>query len=449
MYYILQKRWWERRLTYDMNTWLLSIFTQTYEKKFLHWYRRTFSVSEIEQNVALQLCFGALLLVFLFVFSQWINAQALTIEAVTTGTHVCKPYFQDCGALYFLEALPQGYSQNIFYLFLFVLIGGAVLAAAKKEWIIAHMSMTLIWIWTFLVVYVLTDQLGGNYDYYLVWLTFVLLFLPHKLFFIKATLAIFYFAAATIKYDEGWILGTYFTAMQTGLPIFPDTFTPFITLAVVTMQTVGVWLLFSGHRLTQRLALLYFALFHFYSLILVGYRYPLTVLPILVIVFGLYYVRQPLPPLKSGWPGFVLLGVILALQVSPYLIAGDHKYTMEGNKYGLYMFEANHQCRSVVALVATDGTTNESTYDSASARNRCDPYAVWFRLQQLCTAGGEALARITWQMDHSINGGPFYRIVDTTNACDLEYKPFTHNQWIKDPELGAPIVGYPYQNYYR
>jgi len=68
-------------------------------------------------------------------------------------------------------------------------------------------------------------------------------------------------------------------------------------------------------------------------------------------------------------------------------------------------------------------------------------------LQQICKRD-ESIDHILWQFDHSTNGGPFYRIVDENNICQLEYKPFSHNTWIKTPKEGAPIMGYPVKNLY-
>ncbi len=86
--------------------------------------------------------------------------------------------------------------------------------------------------------------------------------------------------------------------------------------------------------------------------------------------------------------------------------------------------------------------------EMALARHRCDPYEEWFAIQQRCLRDTE-VARIGWTLDHSINGGPFYRIVDEKDACALRYRALGHNEWIRPPEGGAPVVGYPVENIYR
>jgi hypothetical protein len=423
------------------------IFTHPLEQRFFNWYRRIFSIEEIENSIVLQWMFGAMLFVFFIAFSSWIRSSAVTIEAVSAGAQRCWPYFQSCGDWYFLHSLPDGYSQTILYMFFFGLMVLIVFLMKYKEWVLAHILMSILFVWEVLLLFFLTNGLAGNYDYYHVILTFVLLFLPLKVFFLKLILVLFYFLAATIKIHDGWILGSYFTSLKTGLPIFPDALTPLITNFVIFMQIVGVWFLLSKNKVYQRLALFYFVVFHLYSGILVEYRYPATVLPTLLILFGPMYEWTKVPLHKRAIAGWILIASLFFFQSLPFMIAGDHKITLEGNKYGLYMFEANHQCISQTEIVFTDDKKEEKYKESRSARNRCDPYARWFQLKQLCSRN-PSIKSISWTFDHSINGGPFYRIVNTEDACQLSYKAFSHNEWIVTPQDGAQPVGTPVKNVY-
>ena len=92
-----------------------------------------------------------------------------------------------------------------------------------------------------------------------------------------------------------------------------------------------------------------------------------------------------------------------------------------------------------------NGDTNTRVQTNAVARNRCNPYNYMFLIRQRCE---EDVERIAWHFDHSINGDPFLRIVDVENACDLEYKPFSRNSWIKSHEDEPEVIGLPVQNYY-
>jgi len=423
------------------------IFTSLWEQKFLTLYRKFFSISEIETTPLLQWSFGALLLTYFVTFYYYSQTGFATTEAYLQNNFMCWPHWQTCGEYYFLSNLPYGYSQGILYVFLFFVILLIVGTIWKKDWVLAHLLLSILFFWKFFVVFFYTSMGGGNFNYYDIIFTIILLWLPYKLFFLKLSFVLLYFLAATIKIHEGWILGTYFTQLKTGLPIFPDWLTPLFTNAVIFMQIIGAWFLLSSKMVLQRLSLFYFISFHLFSGIIVFYRYMISTLPLLLILFGPRYTHTPVPLDKKSIIGWLFMLLLFCFQFIPLTIEGDQKMTMEGNQYGLYMFEANHQCITQSTIYEKNGESRQLYRESFSARERCDPYRSWFRIQQLCKRDSN-IATITWQFDHSINGGAFHRIVDTNNACALDYKPFTHNEWIKLPKNNPEIIGYPVKNVY-
>lgn len=403
---------------------------------------------EIESNKILQWALGALIFNYFLVFSVWVRDSLITPEAVSALWYRCPPYFQSCDVLYFLHALPDGYSQTIFYMCLFTLLLWVVYLLSQKEWRRAQIALLFPFAWHFLNVFVFTTLYAGNYEYYVFIFGVILLFLPHKEFFLKLSLVVFYMLSSFAKIHPAWIEGGYFTALKLGLPVFPDWSIPFWTNLVMGMEMVGAWFLFSKNQLLQRGVLLFFITFHLYSGIFVEYRYPATVLPFLLITFGPWYRHTPVPLDKRSmfaWGFFILL---FFCQISPKLISGDEKLTLEGNQYGLYMFESNHQCISTVKTYYEDGTSIEGARVYVSARYRCDPYTHWFWLHQVCERNA-AIQRMSWTFDHSINGGPFLRVVNVPDVCSLTYKPFSHNEWIKRFEDNPEIIGYPVQNYFH
>lgn len=411
-------------------------------------YRRLFSISEIESQPILQLVFGATVFSYFLTFYAWIGSSTITLDAVARGTYVCKPYFQECAQWYFLRALPNGYSQSTLYMLLF----GSLLMVAyfmyRKEWVKAHLALLPAFIWHVLVVFMLTDLNIGNYDYYLAIFALIILFIPHKEFFLKLGLVLFYFLYTSAKIHETWILGSYFSALKTGLPLFPDWAIPVWTNLVIFMEMVAAWFLLSRNETLQRSVLAFFVGFHLYSGILVEYRYPATVLPTLFILFGPLYRHTPVPLDRKAVAGWSLVTLLFFAQMAPLMIQGDEKLTLEGNSYGLYMFEANHQCISTVRYIYVDGEVQERRGESISSRNRCDPYHAWFRIRTRCRANDMAISRAEWTFDHSINGGPFLRIVDVADACALSYNPFGRNPWIRTEKDNPPVIGYPVENVY-
>lgn len=410
-------------------------------------YKKLFSIREIEEHTILQWVFGATIFSYFLAFDQWMRSAALTTDAVARGAHVCRPYFQSCGDWYFLRALPEGYTQNIFYMALFATLVASVYFLARKDWVKAHAALLPSFLWHGTGVFLLSDIFVANYEYYLFFFAFILLFFSHKEFFLKLTVVFFYFLSTAAKLHESWILGTYFSALKTGLPLFPDWSIPFWTNLVIFMEMIGAWFLLSSRPLLQRGALAFFVAFHLYSGLFVWFRYPATVLPTILILFGPMYRKTPVPLDRRAIPGWLLIIAFFFAQLTPLMIPGDEKLTLEGNKYGLFMFEANHQCVSSTRVVRANGESAESRLEGISARDRCDPYWFWFRLQTRCKERG--VERIEWTLDHSINGSPFLRIVDEQNACALSYKPFSHNAWIKTEKDNPVIIGYPVENIYE
>lgn len=442
-------------------------------------YYRIFSIAEIESHQILQWMMGAILLFFFVTFYTWASSFTITTQNVRDGRAVCWPYFQNCADWYFLTGLPDGYSQTTLYMACYGIMLLVVYWMWKKNWTAAHAGILLMYLWKMLVVFFFSYLGGFQFDYYHLIFTTVFLFAKHKEYFLKIAVVLLYFMAVTTKFDDTWILGTYFSSLQAGLPWVPQAFIPFATNFVIFSQVVFAWFLLSHTRVLQRAALGFFTGFHLYSGILVLYRYPTAVLPALLILFGPMYRYSKAPFDRASMVGWFFMLCIVLFHLPPIIIEGDRRLTLEGNRFGMYMFEANHQCVATLitrtplqdaasvtemnieencnGLSFTPCRTSvheyeeeryrvrEERWESSAAWNRCDPYEWWSYSKARCRNNSDTATALT--VDHSINGGPFYRIVDASDACALEYQPFRHNEWIKmQPE--APIVGYPVKNGY-
>lgn len=443
-------------------------------------YRRLFSIQEIENESILQWAFGGSLFFFFVTFNRWISSPNVTIEQAERGSAVCWEYFQNCTQFFFLHEIGTGYSQTIFYMVLYGLMLLIVYCMWRKKWVHAHMLLVLLLLWEILVTLVLSFSDGAPYYYYHIVLTTMLLFVPHKEFFLKLSFVFMYFMSVTTKLDSTWILGTYFTALRDGLPLFPDSLAAPITNFVIFMQMVGSWFLLSRNKILQRLSFIYCLAFHLYSGVFVLYFYPSVSLPPLLILFGPMYRYTPIPFSKKAIAGWMVLVLIAIFQLLGFTAPGDRRMTLEGNKFGMFMFEANHQCVVTVSTYFTDApsvrpdyevaagtrcsgffclvktttskvpenlTLREERYESGTAWNRCYPYEWWSRYHLRCRQNS-SIDHISLTLDHSINGGPFYRTVDLSNICELPYYPFGGNSWIRQPPE-APLMGYPVTNTYN
>jgi hypothetical protein len=413
-------------------------------------WRRLAATGEIASSRSLQALYWALLGGFALTFHEWTRSGAFTRDAVVANRHLCWPYFQSCAKVHVLSGgLGGRIPQTLVYAVLLAVLAAGALAAWRARWDLALLALAPAFAWKLAVHHLFTMQLIANYHFFHLALCFVFLFARDKLWFLRRTLGLLYLLSAVVKLDAGWLRGTYFSSLSHGLPLVPDALIPVATNAVLLLETAGTLALFSANRRVRLGAVAAFALFHLYSTILVAYPYPLFCLPPLLVLFALDEpaVRPALSP--RAVPGGAVLALLVLGQCIPAAIRGDAALTLEGNGFGLHMFEANHQCVSTATVRDRAGGAQDASFRSTRAGNRCDPYAQWFTLREICRRNAGRLERVEWTFDHSINGGPFYRIVDVPDACALAYRPFSHNAWIRLPEDGAEVRGTPPKNSYR
>lgn len=417
-----------------------------YVSRAMAWWGRLVSADEIASSRSLRGLYWALLGGFVLTFHEWAQGDAFTRQTFETNRHLCWPYFQECGDWHVLSSGLDGVPQTLVYAILLGLLTAGATAAWRGRWAAAHAFLVPAFAWKIAVHFLFTFTLVANYHYFHLALTAVFLLGAPRLLFLRRTLALMYLLSAVVKLNVGWIGGTYFTSTTHGLPLVPDVLVPVATSAVLLLETVGAVALLSPWRRARIIALVAFAGFHLYSAILVGYLYPAMCLPPLLLLFA---VDEDAPRATRLAPAWIVLVVLMIAQSLPALIRGDARMTLEGNAYGLHMFEANHQCVSTVIVHASDGSKHDLSSRSAAAGARCSPYAQWFTLRRVCSENAGKITRIEWRFDHSINDEPLYRIVDVPDACPLEFAAFRHNRWITLPEEGAKSVGLPDANTYR
>ena len=174
---------------------------RTFAQKVSAIYRRLFSIGEIETQPILQWMFGASLFYFFVSFGRWIADSSITVEAAERGNAVCWPFFQNCTDFYFLHLVPFGYSQSTLYMIFYGMMVLMVYLMWKKDWVQAHALMLALFLWKLFVIS-MSFTISGPYDNYHIILTSMLLFVPHKEYFLKLSFVIMYFVSATIKFSD-------------------------------------------------------------------------------------------------------------------------------------------------------------------------------------------------------------------------------------------------------
>jgi len=244
--------------------------------------------------------------------------------------------------------------------------------------------------------------------------------------------------SAIVKLSDAWIAGSYFSTLKLGLPLFPDGSIPLITNGVILFEIFGSLALFS--RKWAKPVFWTWVAFHVYSTILVGFTYPVRCL---ALIFALFYkpepFRWPLPQLNGCTR--ILLFTFATLQLVPRFFAEDPHRTLRFEGYMFNMFQANYQCSA--ELEYSEGEQKKVlTISENTARKRCSPFYFLQRAQHLCRRTGNNVAL---KLDQSLDGKPFYRIIDLSDACRAEARLLGKNAWLKS-ELESDLIGYPDRN---
>ncbi len=399
-------------------------------------------VKEIEANKYLQYVYWALIVGFLFSFQTLMNHKIGDLSKISNMSYVCPTYFRTCEQFYFLNFLPNGYSGNLFYAFLFSLITLSVFFGAKGSWFKSILFIIPPTIWKVWATFFLEDRISVPFEYFHIGFLLVLLFSKNKFNSLKHTLVIMYFVSALVKVHDAWIVGTYFSTLNLGLPLFHDSLIPFATNFIVLLELFTPILLLSRNHRIKSIALYTYIVFHIYSISLVGFRYPIHCLPIICILF--------LPKLKTmpvkNWGVRIFLFFIITANIFPFFIKGDHKISYEGVRLAVTMFDSNRQCESIKEMTLETGEVRTEIQRSGYAFVRCTPYWHWYHISLLCKS--HKYKKISWIFNMSINGNPFYTVVNSKNACELNYKLFGENLWINSSTNDHQIVGFPKKNAY-
>lgn len=395
------------------------------------------------------------------------------IQGASPG--VCPPYFEECAPL--LNQMHQWLTANFGMNHLRVPMALALIPIEVGLIALALNRTKLAWSMLFLVFLIravptLLFQFPIlNFDFYDIVILLVILFARNKFFAAKIIFVFTYFLCSTIKFDSGWISGDYFLTLKEGLPFAGNdpVLTILATNAVIVIQLLAGFALLSGNAKIRLAAFISFSAFHVYSAALVGLRFPLSTIPLLIVLFAFDLQRRVDTPFKvamtqilgdvrpnpklTGGHGFLIgiCALLFAIQVGKVMVPGNEKLSGELSTTGFYMFDANHQCASVIEEVGADKKfqfVNQSA--NVYAQNRCTVWEYFYKAkQQYCTEYPPGVTRpqFAFTFLSSVNGSPYYEIVSRVNLCTVSYDYFGRNSWI-NLNVGNTKSFHAYQNTY-
>ncbi len=365
----------------------------------------------------------------LITLSIWIGENYVSISYAVKNLAVCPPYFKSCTKLYFFDNIQFTSGHNIFYLVLFFILFLAIYFLFTKRYGKFMVLISLLLLYKFIYLYFLTYLSQGNSSVLGLLFGTVFVFSIYKIFYLRILFVGFYFCAGLIKLDSGYFYGTAFSSIKNGLPLVPDFLIQYVGLFFIFLCFLIPPFLLSNRKIFRYTSLALLTVFHMYSILVVGYKFPLLIIPILWLLF--YFEKTDFTLNYKYIKDYVSIIVILlmfTMQLIPFFIKGDAKLTGEGYKYGFYMYDANHKCFSRTKISFKDGAIKENYWVQDVFMYNCDPYLQWYRLNNSCKF--PTVNKISLKYYHSVNGEDYKNIIDEENVCLLHYKPFSHNDWI-------------------
>lgn len=398
------------------------------------------SSNELAANRNLQFFFLFSIFISIFTFSEWRANGFLSSQSVDSFTHVCPPYFQSCDIFYIFGTLPESYDLNILYFFLGIFIFVSIFYFFKTSWRIALLWFIPIVIFKLAMVYLLSYSAIGNYTVIEGVAALIIIFSKNKVFFLKILLSFMYLASAMSKLYPSYLEGNLFKALSAGMPFVPDlllSFLPFLLITSLLLVSILIW---HPHEGIRSVAFGAIVLFHLYTMTLVGYRFPLVSLMLILVIYFSSFESFSLPKLFSSKPTLFVMSILIAFQLIPLVIKGNEHITGEGERYGLYIFNTNKQCAYIATIQYRDGSFAELADSNTFALSRCDPYTTWFTLKQRCL--NTTVDTISLKYSVSLNGANFRIVVDEVDVCRLEYSAFKHNDWLHDSRIDSATPVY-------
>lgn len=410
-------------------------------------YAKIFAIDEIAESLRLRAVFVVVWFLAVWDLRYYATSPHQFVDPQHPYQINCWPYFDRCVQAYHFAALPDSYAYTLWMAVVMGLLLVSVVGLLWKREVLAHAALSLVIVWEFVFHFILVDYQTTTTDLLYLVPAATLLFTRHKLSNLRFIWALLCLLLARTQINDGWILGTYFTSTSLGAPLVPLLLAPVLTQVVLFSEIFFAWGLLSSKGKWRQVSFWVLTVCFLFTAIYLGYFLPVICLSFLWTLFAAPDLDPRSDFFFRASKRFVLLIVALCFGCFYFIfIPGDSEYTFQGVEYGLYSLSTNYQCAGQIEHFDASGKSLQKWIKRTKRPYvRCYPESYFQYLRELCRtyAPGD---RLKWSMAISKNGGPFYEIINTENACALEYKAFSANDWIRSPGPETHIAGYPQKN---
>jgi hypothetical protein len=217
--------------------------------------------------------------------------------------------------------------------------------------------------------------------------------------------------------SDSWIVGSF------DFPLLNNFITPIGTNIVILSQVFLCWYLISNNSVMRKVAFIFFELFHIYTCLEIGYVFFMVTSPFLFILFYEYFSEFKVRDFYKSCVGIIFVFFLIFTNLIRLIIPGDDFLTFEGAYLGFNMF--HHDLTCTISFQDKDLKIVRNSRDYSDCANG----RILEKLKDNCVDNRNRSLQIILT-----NKFESYETVSQGNYCELNYKVFSHNEWVK-PKL--------------
>jgi hypothetical protein len=367
-------------------------------------------------------------------FYKFLDVQVIKVA--------CWPFFQSCGLIqsYVLLNIAPGY-RPLYFSILFLIFTTIFYYLYKGKYGVSFLLSLVAFCYNLFPYIIFTDYYNPVVTYFNMYYFYTALIVFFSRHSRRELLAIFLaltylFPGYSKLISEHWVVGII------PMPYVPNYLLPIFTNLTIFTQLVFPFIFLFGRGLVKRFSVYLQEIYHVYSATLptVGFNFLYYNCPLLIILFLDDKLKISIRNFKNNFPAIIIFVIFIFLSNVRIFVPYNDSLTKEAI-YGINVF-ASPYSENVEYLDA-----NLRVQNSGMSVREFDPfdqlrqirniprltsyfpnmYVLIDRIQQNCIDDKPRYLKIKMETFYSS-----YLVVDEKDYCKLDYKPFSHNKWIKE-----------------
>lgn len=350
---------------------------QTFFTRVSSAYSTLFSLAELHTSSVAQVIFGTLVVLEGLIFYPIFFKNVAAVSSFASNDFVCWPFFPTCGSWYVLTSPPIGYSYTALFSCLFLLLSVAIGALFTRRTTLAHISFGIALCIEGILLFVLSFNIAYAHVYLHFFLSVLVLTFPYKIHIARLSVIALYCGAGVIGIYQLYV-GSLYT-----LPLLSPLLSTLSTAAVIFIELIGVWFLWSNNSKQRRFILCALLGAHLYGSIVFGwheFEYFICAAPLLLALFWDTEDTSKKVPFALS---VVILACIASGQFVAFKLMSDSNIFVLRPHLGVALSNRTASCTGSITVIR-EAAISTATKGTEWKNCQCSPYTRAFEAKQIC-----------------------------------------------------------------